>query len=147
MKKRKKKTRNDVKYSKLVILASLFLFATMIVRVLQLSTSKEIDGVNLQKLASQRTSKTDTLEAKRGTIYSSDKEALALNVASYKLIAYLDPKRTEKKENPQHVVDKEKTATELANILKTPKEELLPYLNKEGVYQTEFGKFGKGISK
>lgn len=147
MKKRKKKTRNDVKYSKFVILASLFLFGAMIVRVLQLSTSKEIDGVNLQKLASQRTSKTDTLEAKRGTIYSSDKEALALNVASYKLIAYLDPKRTEKKENPQHVVDKEKTATELANILKTTKEELLPYLNKEGVYQTEFGKFGKGISE
>lgn len=147
MKKRKKKTRNDVKYSKLVILASLFLFGTMIVRVLQLSTSKEIDGVNLQKLASQRTSKTDILEAKRGTIYSSDKEALALNVSSYKLIAYLDPKRTEKEDDPKHVVDKERTATELSNILKTSKEDLLPYLNKEGVYQTEFGKFGKGISE
>ena len=147
MKKRRKKTRNDVKYSKLVILVSLFLFGTMIVRVLQLSTSKEIDGVNLQKLASQRTSKTDILEAKRGTIYSSDKEALALNVASYKLIAYLDPKRTEKEEEPQHVVDKERTATELSMILKTSKEDLLPYLNKEGVYQTEFGKFGKGISE
>lgn len=147
MKKRKKKTRNDVKYSKLVILASLFLFGAMIVRVLQLSTSKEIDGVNLQKLASQRTSKTDILEARRGTIYSSDKEALALNVASYKLIAYLDPKRTEKKDNPQHVVDKEKTAEELANVLNTTKEDILPYLKKEGVYQTEFGKFGKGISE
>lgn len=147
MKKRKKKTRNDVKYSKLVILGSLFLFGAMIVRVLQLSTSKEIDGVNLQKLASQRTSKTDILEARRGTIYSSDKEALALNVTSYKLIAYLDSKRTEKEGDPKHVVDKEGTAEKLATVLNATKEDLLPYLNKEGVYQTEFGKFGKEISE
>ena len=145
--KRKKKTRNSIKYSKLFIFSSLFLFVVMIGRVIELSTSKTIDGVNLQELASKRTSKTEILKAKRGTIYSSDNEALALNVSSYKLIAYLDPKRTENKDNPQHVIDKEKTAEALAPILSMEKDEVLKYLNKEGVYQTEFGSHGKGLSE
>lgn len=145
--KRKKKTRNSIKYSKLFIFSSLFLFVVMIGRVIELSTSKTIDGVNLQELASKRTSKTEILKARRGTIYSSDNEALALNVSSYKLIAYLDPKRTENKDNPQHVVDKEKTAEALAPILSMEKDEVLKYLNKEGVYQTEFGSHGKGLSE
>ena len=65
--KRKKKTRNNIKYSKLVIILSLFLFMVMIARVIQLAVSKEIDGINLQDLASKRTTKTEILKAKRGT--------------------------------------------------------------------------------
>ena len=144
--KRKKSKGNKVKYSKIVIFLSLFLFAAMILRLVQLSTADEIDGTNLQKLASKRTTKTDIIKAKRGSIYSSDEEILALNVASYKIIAYLDPSRTEKKDNPQHVVDKEKTAKELSPILGIPEEELLEKLNKDA-YQTEFGSKGKGLSE
>lgn len=144
---KKKKTRNKVKYSKLVVFLSLFLFAIMIYRVIFLATSEEIEGVNIQKLASQRTTRTDKLKAKRGTIYSKDNEALALNVASYKLIAYLDPKRTERKDNPQHVVDKEKTAEALAPLLGMEKDSILKYLNKENVYQTEFGSKGKNLTE
>ena len=59
MKKRKKKTRNNVKFSKLIILFSLFLFAIMIARLTELSLSKKIDGVDLQALASKRTTKTE----------------------------------------------------------------------------------------
>ncbi len=145
--KRKKKLRNEIKYSKLIIFSSLFLFVIMILRVLQLSTSKNIDGVNLQKLASQRTTKTDVIKAKRGTIYSSDNDILALNVSSYKLIAYLSASRTDNKDNPQHVVDKEKTAKALAPILGMSEEQILKYLNKENVYQTEFGSKGRGLSE
>lgn len=145
--KRKKKTRNNIKYSKLVIILSLFLFGLMIFRVIELATSEKIDGVDLQELASKRTNKTEILKAKRGTIYSSDNEALALNVASYKLIAYLDAKRTEHEDDPQHVVDKERTAELLAPILELEKEEIIKYLSKENVYQTEFGSHGKGLSE
>lgn len=145
--KRKNKTRNNIKYSKLVIILSLFLFGLMMFRVIQLATSKEIDGINLQELASKRTNKTDVLKAKRGTIYSSDNEALALNVSSYKLIAYLDPKRTEHEDDPKHVVDKERTAEALSPILEMDKETILKYLNKENVYQTEFGSNGRGLSE
>ena len=144
--KRKKRVRNKIKYSKCVILLSLFLFVVMILRVVELATAKEIDGTNLQELANKRTTKKDIIEAKRGTIYSSDNEALAINVASYKIIAYLSEKRTDNKDDPKHVVDKEKTAKELSPILGISEEEILKRLNKD-VYQTEFGSKGKGLSE
>lgn len=145
MKKRKK--RNTVKYSRVVILFSLFLFGIMIIRVLQLALSDEIDGINLQELAAKRTTKTEIIPAQRGNIYSSDGDVLAQNVSSYKLIAYLDKKRTTNEKNPQHVVDKEKTAEALAPILGMEKDEILRYLSKENVYQTEFGTKGKNLNE
>lgn len=144
---RKKKRENNVKYSKLVVLVSLFLFLLIIGRIIELSTSKEIDGTNLAVLASKRTNKTEVIEAKRGTIYSANNDVLAQNVTSYKLIAYLDPKRTTNKNRPQHVVDKEKTAKALSEILSMSYEEVLKYLSKTGVYQTEFGSKGKGLNE
>ena len=143
---RKKKPRNTVKLSKLFIVGSLFLFALMIARVVQLGLSKNVDGVNLQSLASKRTTKTDTIKAQRGTIYTKEGEVLAQNVSSYKLIAYLSSKRTTNKNKPQHVVDKEKTAEALAPILGMEKDEVLKYLNRDA-YQTEFGSKGKGLNE
>ena len=119
----------------------------MIGRVTQLALSDEIDGIDLQALASKRTTRTETIQAKRGNIYSSDGDILAENVSSYKLIAYLDKKRTTKESDPQHVVDKEKTAKELAPILGMEEEKILKYLSKENVYQTEFGSKGKGLTE
>ena len=143
----KNKKGNNIRYSKGIIIISLLLFAVMIIRVSQLGLSKEVDGVNLKELASKRTTRTETLAAKRGNIYSADGDILAQNVASYKIIAYLDEKRTTNKDKPQHVVDKEKTATELAPILGMEKDEILRYLNKENVYQTEFGTRGKNLTE
>ena len=145
MKKRKK--RNNIQYSVIIVMGSLFLFCAMILRVAQLSLSKEIDGINLQELADKRTTRTQIIQAKRGNIYSSDGEILAENVSSYKLIAYLDPKRTTNEENPQHVIDKEQTAKALAPILGIEEATILNYLSKENVYQTEFGSKGKGLTE
>ena len=142
-----KKKGNNVRYSKAIILFSLLLFTLMIGRVTQLALSKKIDGIDLKELASKRTTRTQTLSAKRGNIYSKDGEVLAQNVSAYKLIAYLDPKRTANKKKPQHVVDKEKTAEALAPILNMEKDEVLKYLNKENVYQTEFGSKGKNLTE
>ncbi|HIR49052.1 MAG TPA: penicillin-binding protein [Candidatus Faecimonas gallistercoris] len=147
MKKAKKRKKNNIRYSKIVIFASLFLFACMIGRVIQLGISSKIDGINLKELASKRTTATEILSAKRGSIYTSDGDVLAQNVSSYKIIAYLDAKRTTDKNNPQHVVDKEKTAKALAPILGMSEEDVLKYLSKEGVYQTEFGSKGSNLSE
>jgi len=119
----------------------------MIGRVVQIGLAKEIDGIDLGNLANQRTTRTDTISAKRGSVYSSDGDLLAQNVASYKLIAYLDAKRTTNEKKPQHVVNKEETAEKLAPILGMEKDEVLKYLNKENVYQTEFGTKGKGLNE
>lgn len=143
----KKKRKNNIRYSVLFVSFSLFLFLLMILRLLQLSTFKEIDDTNLKELASQRTTKTDVIKAKRGTIYSNNGDVLAQNVTSYKLIAYLSASRTTDENKPQHVVDKDKTADALAPILEMEKEDVLKYLNKENVYQTEFGSKGKGLTE
>ena len=87
----KKKKRNNIKYSKTIIIISLLLFVLMIGRVIQLSLATEIDGINLKELASKRTTKTEILHAKRGSIYSSNGDILAQNVSSYKLIASISP--------------------------------------------------------
>ena len=145
--KKKKRKKNNIKYSGGIILFSLLLFCLMIGRVIQLGTSKEIDGINLQELASKRTTRTDIISANRGGIYSANGDALAINVASYKLIAYLDSKRTTNPKKPQHVINKEETAEKLAPILETEKDQILKYLSKENVYQTEFGTAGKGLNE
>ena len=142
-----KKRKNNIKYSKIFIFISLLLFCLMIGRVIQLGMSSEIDGINLKSLASNRTTRTVVEEAKRGAIYSSNGDVLAQNVSSYKLIAYLDPKRTTNEKRPQHVVDKELTAEKLSPILGMEKDEILKYLNKENLYQTEFGTKGKGLTE
>ena len=143
----KKKKRNNIKYSKGIIIASLLLFVALILRLTQISLSTEIDGTNLKELASKRTTRTDTILAKRGTVFSSDGETLAQNVSSYKIIAYLDEKRTTNPNKPQHVVDKEKTAKELSPILGIEEAKILEYLSKQNVYQTEFGSKGKGLTE
>lgn len=144
---KRKKKRNNIQYSKLIMGVSLFLFVVIIFRVSELALSEEIDGVNLQKLASQRTTRTEIISAKRGNIYSSDGEILAENVSSYKLIAYLSESRTTNENNPQHVIDKVATAKALAPILDMDENIILSYLSKEGLYQTEFGVKGKGLTE
>lgn len=144
---KKKKNKNNIRYNPFIIFGFLFLFVIMILRLCQLALSSEIDGINLKQLASKRTTKTVTLSAKRGTIYSNNNDILAQTVTSYTLIAYLDPKRTINKKKPQHVVDKEKTAEALSTVINLSKEEILSYLNKENKYQTEFGKAGRGLSE
>lgn len=144
---RKKQKGNNIKYSAFIILFALFLFAVMIFRVSQLALSEKIDGTNLKELASKRTTRTLTLPAKRGSIYSTNNDILVQTVASYTLIAYLDPSRTIKDSNPKHVVDKENTARQLATVIDLNEEEILKYLQKENVYQTEFGRAGKGLNE
>ncbi len=144
---KKSKKRNNINYSKIILGVSLFVFVAIIFRVSQLALATEVDDVNLQELASKRTTKREVIPSKRGNIYSSDGEVLAENVTSYKLIAYLDEKRTTNPKKPQHVVDKEATAKALAPILGMEEEEILKYLKKENLYQTEFGVKGKGLNE
>ena len=142
-----KRKKNEVRYSGLIIILSLFLFVIIIARTCYLSLSTDVDGYNLKKLGASRTTKTETIYATRGSIYSNTGDLLAQNVTSYKLIAYLDESRTTNKNNPQHVVDKEKTAKELSKIIDLDEKIILKYLNKKNVYQVEFGTKGKNLNE
>ena len=90
---KKKKVNNNNKFNNVFLFLTLFLFACLFARTCYLALSEEVDGINLQKFASKRTTKKDTILAKRGTIYDINGEALAQNVSSYTLIAYLEESR------------------------------------------------------
>lgn len=139
---RKKKVKNNTKFNSVFLFLTLFLFAILFARTSYLALSEEVDGINLQNFANKRTSKKDTILAKRGTIYDVNGEALAQNVSSYTLIAYLEEDRGE----GNYVKDKEMTAEKLSTVINMDKASILKLLNKDN-YQTEFSKAGKGLTE
>ncbi len=141
------KEENEVKINNLSLIIAFLFFVVLIGRLFQLSLAKEVDGINLQDFAKTRTTREIVLEAKRGNIYDGNGNILSQDVASYTLIAYLDPKRTTDENNPQHVVNKENTAIVLSSILDIDYDTIMKYLSKTNVYQTEFGIKGKGLNE
>jgi len=111
-----------------------------------LSLSKKIYGIDMKEFASSRNTVITQLLAKRGTIYDSKDNVLALNITSYTLIAYLDSSRTNDKKNPKHVVDKEYTAKKLSEVLNADYDYILNRLKKDS-YQVEFGNIGRNITE
>lgn len=140
------KKNNTIKINKYFMICIVLLFCVIIYRIIYISTAKKVDGINLSAFASNRNTAKKNLYASRGTIYDTTGEILAQSVNSYTVIAYLDSSRTTNKKNPQHVVDKEKTAKELAPILNMSEEKILSLLNKKG-YQVELGPGGRGITE
>ncbi len=137
---------NTIKINTLFLVCVVFVFGLIIAKLIYVSVSPVVDGINMQTFALSRTTEKKTLYASRGTIYDVSGEALALNVNSYTVIAYLDSKRTTNLKKPEHVVDKETTAEALAPILKMESNDILKLLNREA-YQVELGPGGRNITE
>ncbi len=123
-----------------------FLFGILYLQLVYLSLSPNIYGINMDDFSKERNTVTETLEAKRGTIYDSDGNVLALNVYSYTVIAYLSESRTTNPDKPNHVVDIKLTAEKLAPILNMEVSYLEDLLSGDG-YQVELGPGGREISE
>lgn len=143
----KKKSKGKLNFMNLLIMLLLFCFGIFLIRTIYLATSKTIDGINMKEFAENRSTMEETLIANRGTIYDKNGNPLAQNVSSYTLIAYLDPKRSEKQDTLYHVQDKETTAKKLATIISMKEEEILAILSQKDLYQVEFGNAGKGLTE
>ena len=94
MKKEKNELRN-IRFNRLYVFIGLFIFGLILFRVKELSLNEKVENIDIQRLASSRTTKQETLYSRRGTIYDVNGDALAQNIASYTLIAYLSPKELE----------------------------------------------------
>ena len=141
------KGRYNNKIINVFIVFALFCFILLIGRTLYLSLSTEVDGVNLKEFADSRSVVSKTITAKRGNIYDKSGEALAINVSSYTLIAYLDESRSEGEDELYHVKDKETTAKKLSKVIKMKEKDIYNILNQEGLYQVEFGSAGKNLTE
>lgn len=124
----------------------LFFIVVIYIRVLFLSLSPKIDGINMDEFARKRDTSNIKLEAKRGTIYDSKNNILSTNVSSYTVIAYLEENRTVNKNQPQHVLDKAYTAKMLSPIINMTEEQILKLLNHD-LYQVELGPGGRDVTE
>lgn len=131
---------------KITLLIFSFLFFVIIIRLSYIVLSENVDDINLTEFASNRNTTRETLYASRGSIFDVNGDELAKTVKSYTVIAYLSSSRTKNENNPQHVVDKEKTARELSPIINMTEENILNLLNQEK-YQIELGPGGRGITE
>lgn len=132
------KRNNSLKFNvKVTMLLVSFLFVLISAKLIYVAISTDVDGIDLTAFASNRNTEKRTTYASRGAIYYSNGEELAIDMNSYTVIAYLSSTRTTDETNPEHVVDKERTARELAPILETKEETILERLNYENRYQVE----------
>ena len=145
MKKMRKPTRAKINVRLTMVGVSL-LFCVAIVKLSYVVMSKKVDGTDLTAFAENRNTVSETLPAKRGTIYDVNGEVLAQNVNAYTVIAYLSKDRTEDERYPEHVVDKDLTAEKLSPLINMSKESILDLLNQDR-YQVELGPGGRGITE
>lgn len=132
------KRNNSLKFNvKITMLLVSFLFVLISVKLIYVAISTDVDGIDLTAFASNRNTEKRTTYASRGAIYYSNGEELAIDMNSYTVIAYLSESRTTAKENPQHVIDKERTSKELSPILEVAEDTILERLNRENLYQVE----------
>lgn len=140
---RRKKTTINISF--IIFIVLVLSFFSIVIKLGMVSLRKTTDGIDLKAFMENRNTETEILPAARGTIYTTDGEVLAQTINSYTVVAYLSESRTKDPENPQHVVDKEKTAEALSGILGMSKEYILKLLNKGG-YQVELGPGGRDVN-
>jgi penicillin-binding protein 2B len=124
------------------------LFFALLFRFVYIQATGEVKGQPLAAKAAQQYSDSMTIEAKRGTIYDRNGEIIAEDRSSYSLIAILSKKMTTDPDKPNHVVDIDKTASELSKYIDLKESDIKKIL-KDGKekekFQVEFGVAGRDI--
>ena len=138
---------NKIKLNKYIYVFIFLLFFVLGGRLVYLCTyNYNVGNITISQFIENRNIKEDTILPERGTIYDSNGNALAEDVSSYTVIAYLDEKRSEGSDTLRHVKNIEETATVLEPYLNTSKEKLIELLSKDA-YQVELGSGGRNLSQ
>lgn len=128
-----------------IVLALVFL--VFIGRFLYIGISQKVAGQNLSQRTKQLYSRNEVLKATRGSIYDHNGLTIAEDSHTYTVYAILDKSSVTYNNKPMYVVNKEKTAQKLAEVLPLSQEQILKYLNpKHKAYQVQFGTAGSGLT-
>lgn len=145
--KRKKVNVNKIRPNYFMFIFTIVLFCSFVGRIIYLCTTDyQVGDSTITAFIRARNTNEEVLLPKRGSIFDSKGEVLAEDVASYTVIAYLDPSRSENSEDPLHVVDVNATAERLAPYLGMDVE-VLKVLLKKDAYQVELGPGGRNLSQ
>ncbi|MGV2874488.1 penicillin-binding protein [Macrococcus capreoli] len=131
-----------------VLLVLLFglLFFSLILKYTFIMVTGHSSGQDLTMRASEKYVRNIVNQPVRGKILDRNGEVLAEDIESYKLVAVLDERMSQKGQTPRHVVDKKKTAKALSEIIDMPYKSILKTLNTKKAFQVEFGKAGKDLT-
>ncbi len=138
------KKQKKINISMIIFLIFCLCIFLLYIRYAYLSLSSTIDNINISEFAANRNTVKKTIKAKRGNVYDSEGNILALNVSSYTLVISLEKSKVYNGEN--YVKDIEKTAEALAPILNADKEFLVSMMSQDR-YQVELGMYGSGLTE
>ncbi len=126
----------------------LFFLIVLFGQYIYVAVFPNVYGIDMKEFAANRNVYSSSIYAKRGSVYDVDGNVLALDVTSYRVIAYLDASRTGSSKTLYHVVDKEGTAEALASVLGGEESYYLDLLNPSYYkYQTYLGSYGNNITE
>lgn len=129
-------------------LAMALVFLVFIGRFLYIGISKTVQGQNLSVRTKQLYLRNQVIKANRGTIYDRNGLVIAEDSHLYTIYAILDKSSINYKNKPEYVVDKEKTAKQLATVLPLSENKILAYLSpKHKAFQVQFGSAGSNLTK
>jgi penicillin-binding protein 2B len=128
------------------------LFFLLFGRLLSIQITGQAEGKQMAAMAEAKYARESILKAERGKIIDRNGELIASDTLSYRLIAVLNEKATEKgAKKKRHVTDFDKAADLLSRFIPMEKEKMIQIRDKavknnSEVYQIEFGKAGRDIS-
>ena len=131
-------------FPKLIFGFFLICIFLLYIKFAYLSLSPTVYGKNMEDFAAKRNTVRKKIKAKRGSIYDSDGNSLAINVSSYTIIVSLEKSKVYTKEDYVH--DIESTANALAPILEVEPSYLVEKMSQDK-YQVELGTCGKGLTE
>ena len=147
MAKKKNNNTRKIKTNYTLVFGILFLFGCFIYRLSYLClVDYKVGNETITSFIRNRNTEEEIILPDRGTIYDTNGNVLAEDVASYTVIAFLDPSRSENSEKPMHVVDVNATAIKLAPYVHLDVSVLKTLLSKK-VYQTELGPGSRNLSQ
>lgn len=106
------------------------LFFLLLGRFIYIQVTGEVNGEVLQQRAEDKYSRSQLLEAHRGTIQDRNGQVIAEDTLSYKIYAVVSEEATAHAYDPRHVLDVETTAQQLSEHLDLTKEEIATVLSK-----------------
>ena len=131
----------------MLVFVVILLFMVFIARLTYLCVvDYKVGSETITAFVKNRNTEEETILPVRGSIKDTHGNILAQDVASYTVIAYLDPSRSENSDKPLHVVDVDATASRLAPYLNMDVSVLKTLLSKKA-YQVELGPGGRNLSQ
>lgn len=123
------------------------MFLLFIARFSQIALLKRVNHVDLKSRAGKLYTQQQVINAKRGTIYDANGDALAQNTSTYTVYAVLDHRQKGQDGKKLYVTNKAQAARVLAAYLPIDEEKAYQTMTpKKKSFQVEFGNAGRNIS-